>query len=211
MSQSLNVGILGGKGRLGGMIMEELAELKISCDIIARDMDIPKKYDCIIDVSSPDGTKDLLIKLITMNQRIPLIIGTTGILPEDLISAYADIAPIIVSTNFSQGVQSINVFLGSLSPGYWQRAEITDMHHISKKDSPSGTAISFKDILDEKKIPCTINSIRMGAEVGYHKIVLCAASETITITHDAHDRSVFAKGCVDYVMQILTKANGIWT
>jgi 4-hydroxy-tetrahydrodipicolinate reductase len=210
MSQSLKIGILGGKGRLGSMIMEELEELKIPCDVITRDMDMSKKYDCIIDVSSPDGTKELLIKLITMNQRIPLIVGTTGKLPEDLISTYAEIAPVIMSTNFTQGVQSINMFLDSLSPGYWQRAEITDMHHISKKDSPSGTAKSFKDILDSKEIPCTIDSIRMGAEVGYHKIVLCAASETITITHDAHDRSVFAKGCVDYVMQILRKDKGVW-
>lgn len=211
MSEFLNVGIVGGKGRLGSLIMEELLSLKIPCNIITRDMDINTSYDCIVDVSCPDATKELLIKLIALNHRIPLIIGTTGDLPEDLIARYAEIAPIIVSSNFSQGVQSINLFLHSLSPKYWYKAEITDMHHISKKDSPSGTAKSFRDILENKKIPCTINSIRMGTEVGYHKIVLSSESETITITHDAHDRSAFAKGCVDYIKQIIHKNNGIWS
>jgi 4-hydroxy-tetrahydrodipicolinate reductase len=200
------IGILGANGKLGRLICDELVMQNIKYQIIGRDMifndNVDCNVDCIVDVSSADGTKNLLTKLLALNLSIPLIIGTTGILPYELITEYQKISQVVVCSNFSQGIKQINTLLENLSQGYWLTAQIIDSHHQHKIDSPSGTAKSFKEILDKKGIPTSIHSIREGSEIGYHQIILSASSEQITLSHQAMDRRIFAKGCVQYILKV---------
>ena len=53
------IGILGANGRLGRLICDELVTQNIKYQIIGRDMDFDHMIDCIVDVSSADGTKNL--------------------------------------------------------------------------------------------------------------------------------------------------------
>jgi dihydrodipicolinate reductase len=62
------------------------------------------RLEVIVDVSSPEGTTQLITKLIELNLRIPLIIGTTGDLPNKLINHYSKKATVIVCPNFSISV-----------------------------------------------------------------------------------------------------------
>jgi 4-hydroxy-tetrahydrodipicolinate reductase len=48
-----------------------------------------------------------------------------------------------------------------------------------------------------------IKSERISGVVGHHEINLESECETIKITHIAHDRRIFAKGCVQLIKQIL--------
>jgi 4-hydroxy-tetrahydrodipicolinate reductase len=197
------IGILGANGRLGRLICDELVTQNIKYQIIGRDMDFDHMIDCIVDVSSADGTKNLLTKLLELNLSIPLIIGTTGLLRYDLISEYQKLSKVIICSNFSHGIKQINMLLENLSQGYWLSAHILDSHHQHKVDSPSGTAKTFKEILDNKGILTTIHSVREGDEIGYHQITLLAPSEQIIFSHQALDRRIFAQGCVQYIKQIL--------
>lgn len=129
------------------------------------------------------------------------------------------------SSNFSLGVavfSAVNRYLASVMnsfPNY--DVEMSETHHIHKLDAPSGTAITLaEDIvrnLDRKKQwtkgtltapdgsvsgshgsidELTINSIRSGEVPGIHSIRYESAADSITITHDAKNRSGFALGAV---------------
>ena len=91
----MNIGIQGATGKLGSLIVQHAQQTTT----IARTGTVPK-LDVIIDVSSAQGTRDLLSRI----DGIPLLIGTTGDLPYDLLEAYAKTAPVAVVPNFSVGV-----------------------------------------------------------------------------------------------------------
>ena len=145
--------------------------------------------------------------LLTNNYTIPVIIGTTGNLPFDLINIYAEKigkSKVFVCSNFSIGVSSIVNYLQNLIPNYWC-VSMEEHHHIHKKDAPSGTAINLKKALADniQNKDFEIKSVREGEIIGYHKIHLFNEYEEITIIHNAKDRALFAKGCLEYVKKMI--------
>jgi 4-hydroxy-tetrahydrodipicolinate reductase len=130
------------------------------------------------------------------------------------------------SSNFSLGVaifSAVNCYLAKIMnsyPGY--SVEMTETHHIHKLDAPSGTAITLAEgilaQLDRKsswtmgdltnpdgsvtEAPAEaaeqlrINAIRRDEVPGIHSIRYDSVADSITITHDAKNRSGFALGAV---------------
>ena len=95
--------------------------------------------------------------------------------------------------------------------------EVLEMHHKHKVDAPSGTALLLgeaaargRDVdLDEASVRVrdghtgprqegTIGfaTLRGGSVVGTHSVLLAGEGETITLSHEATDRSIFATGAV---------------
>ena len=138
-------------------------------------------------------------------KRIPIVIGTTGWQEyEAAVRALVADAGIgvVAAPNFAIGV---NVFLavaerlGALmaaqpSFGAW----IHELHHAAKRDAPSGTALAMEQRLRRQgysaEVP--IASTRTGSIPGTHTLGFDAASETITLTHQARDRAAFARGAL---------------
>ena len=130
------------------------------------------------------------------------------------------------SSNFSLGVaifSAVNKYLARIMnqfPEYDVAMEET--HHIHKLDAPSGTAITLAEgileNLDRKtrwvkgtlqapdgtvsgSAQCApeelpINSVRRDEVPGIHSIRYDSAADSITLTHDAKNRSGFALGAV---------------
>ena len=130
------------------------------------------------------------------------------------------------SSNFSLGVaifSAVNRYLAKIMnsyPGY--SVEMTETHHIHKLDAPSGTAITLAEgilsQLDRKSAwamgdltnpdgsvteaaplqdnELKINAIRRGEVPGIHTVRYDSVADSITITHDAKNRSGFALGAV---------------
>ena len=77
-------------------------------------------------------------------------------------------------------------------------AWIHESHHAAKRDAPSGTALAMERRLRDggytAEVP--IASTRAGAIPGTHTLGFDAASETITLTHQARDRAAFARGAL---------------
>lgn len=130
------------------------------------------------------------------------------------------------SSNFSLGVaifSAVNKYLARIMnqfPGY--DVSMTETHHIHKLDAPSGTAITLAESivqqLDRKtrwvkgtltapdgtvtgtsacqadELP--VNAIRRGEVPGIHTIRYDSEADSITLTHDAKNRSGFALGAV---------------
>ena len=130
------------------------------------------------------------------------------------------------SSNFSLGVaifSAVNKYLAKIMnrfPDYSVHMEET--HHRHKLDAPSGTAITLAEgILENidrkdawvmgnltnpdgtmtkgeapRNNELAINAIRRDEVPGIHSITYDSPADTITITHDAHNRSGFALGAV---------------
>lgn len=159
--------------------------------------------DVAIDFSVADAVPATVARL--ARQRIPIVIGTTGWQEhEETVRSTAAAAGIgvVSAPNFAVGV---NVFLalaerlGTLmaaqpSFGAW----IHELHHAAKRDAPSGTALAMEQRLRRggytAQVP--IASSRAGSVPGTHTIGFDAASETITLTHQARDRAAFARGAL---------------
>jgi 4-hydroxy-tetrahydrodipicolinate reductase len=199
---------LGHKGKLGTMICEELETNNIEYDIIDRSFNLIyiNNRSIVVDVSSADGTTTLLTKLMNSNIYPTVIIGTTGELPDKLINDYNKLEKIIKIPNFSIGCSYIFEILSKLDNDYWISSEILDIHHINKKDSPSGTAIKLSDKIKESTgLSSTIISRRESDIIGTHIIELKSKFENITIVHEVLDRRVFAMGCINIINHLLNQ------
>jgi len=202
--------MFGHNGKLGTLIADECQKIGYQIKPIPRDclfqIDLAQNQ-IIVDVSSPIGTKKLIEALLFAKAYFPLIIGTTGDLPWNLIEEYKKYANVIVSSNFSVGINMVNSMLEHIdaeSHSYW-KADILDIHHMAKVDAPSGTAKKFKSILEAqqfKSVP--IQSERIGNIVGTHTIHLDSEYEEVTINHNAKDRRLFAKGCIKLIKSLIS-------
>lgn len=146
---------------------------------------------------------------------VSVVVGTTGFTPQQR----AELERIIkkgkirgvISPNFSVGV---NVFFRTvrqtaklLGKGY--EPSIVEVHHVHKKDAPSGTALKVAQIiaeelgLDREKIK--IESIRKGEVVGDHTVEFSNPYEEIEIAHRAKSREAFAAGAVRAARYVVEK------
>ncbi|MFC2456648.1 MAG: 4-hydroxy-tetrahydrodipicolinate reductase [Prevotella intermedia] len=130
------------------------------------------------------------------------------------------------ASNFSIGVAifaAVNRYLAKIMNQYPQYdVAMEETHHVHKLDAPSGTAITLaEDILDNidrkakwakgkqvaadgsvtsaETMPADvlpIASIRRDEVPGIHSISYDSEADSITITHDAHNRKGFALGAV---------------
>ena len=74
---------------------------------------------------------------------------------------------------------------------------IKEIHHINKKDKPSGTAITLSnDINKILKNKTTIKSSRIAETTGLHKITYSSQIDEIEIKHTANNRVGFAIGAI---------------
>lgn len=142
-----------------------------------------------------------------LESKKPMVIGATGMeWPKNLDQKLkAQGVTWVHATNFSLGVQlfrqlikTVNKLQKSL-PSF--KAELLDIHHTKKLDAPSGTAKSLAAWSD---FPVEIKALREGDVVGFHEMTLTFPQETVKISHNAHDRALFAQGALD-IAQILLK------
>lgn len=207
-----NVYVLGHNGKLGKLIVNELykSDKFVFAGELNRNIDISqiRQYNSvIIDVSRPEGTKLLLENLLNSKLYIPLVVGTTGNLPMDLLEEYSKCAPTAISSNFSKGIDQFKKLINSIDKSLWS-ASITETHHIHKVDKPSGTALTLT-----KEYGNTLNdviSIREGEVIGKHELLLDSENESIIITHIAKSRNLFAEGALRWLSFVMNKSNGLF-
>jgi 4-hydroxy-tetrahydrodipicolinate reductase len=167
--------------------------------------------DLVIDFTHADGVA--AVAAWCTRRGTPLVSGTTGLGPEQerALDAAATVAPVLHAANFSPGVNALLRLAAEAAQllGPEVRAEITDVHHVHKKDSPSGTALALRDALGD--VPCAIESRREGEVVGDHELRFELAGETLTLAHHARDRAIFARGALRAGRWLLGQAPGRYT
>jgi 4-hydroxy-tetrahydrodipicolinate reductase len=74
-------------------------------------------------------------------------------------------------------------------------AEVIELHHDKKLDAPSGTAARTAALITAvsgRDVP--IHSVRLPGLVAHQEVIFGGVGETLTIRHDALDRSSFMPG-----------------
>ena len=189
--------------------------------------------DIVIDFSHISLTPALLG--FCLAKKLPLVLCTTGIDGEleDKVNQAAKEIPLFRSFNMSLGISLLQSLVrqaaGVLGDVY--DIEIIEKHHNTKVDAPSGTALMIADAAasalsfsprftydrtkehrqrDHKEIG--IHAIRGGSIVGEHEVMFIGPNESITISHSARSRDLFANGAIK-AASFLTQATspGIYT
>jgi 4-hydroxy-tetrahydrodipicolinate reductase len=167
-----------------------------------------------------------------LERKLPIVIGTTGWQAE-----YAAVAEafrnkggaLLTASNFSPGV---NFMLGVARQmaAFAEKfpefaASLAEVHHVHKKDAPSGTAVSLADAYlggsqtlkgwkgEEhaygryRGCPpyLPIVAERMEEVFGVHTLHLSSDTEELSLAHTAKDRTVFAKGALTAAEWLLGK------
>lgn len=209
-----NIFINGISGKMGKAILE----LSQKDNVISVEINkSSKKIDVVIDFSRPDSAIQNLQEFRISN--IPFVIGTTGFTSEQLkfIKKESLTRPIMLSFNMSKGVftlkNSIKKFLQDNIQTF--ECNIEEIHHTSKVDSPSGTAIEIRNLIkkydSENKISSiNIDSKRIGDVFGIHKVSFKNNINEIEFKHEALSRNVFAEGALDAAKNILNKEPGLY-
>lgn len=190
--------------------------------------DVNVDADCVIDFSHHSAA--LAITNYAVSSGLPVVVATTGHTEEELklINMASESVPVFFSANMSLGV-AILTELAKTTVKNMPDAdiEIVETHHNRKLDAPSGTALLIANAIKEvrsglkevfgrhgsqKREPddIGIHAVRMGNVVGKHEVIIGTDTQTITITHEAHDRSLFAEGAVAAAVFINDKQAGLY-
>jgi 4-hydroxy-tetrahydrodipicolinate reductase len=198
-----------GKPEIG---KEVFSRLKITDDLDA----LLVKGDVLIDFTTPEATLTHLRQVVKARKAV--VIGTTGFTDQQMeeIHEASDVIPILLSPNMSVGVNQFFEIIRDVTKkiGREYKIEITETHHVHKKDAPSGTAKKLAEIIAEalKGKPAQIptRSIREGEVVGIHTVTFTGSQERIELTHTADSRDTFALGALRAAKFIVGQPPGLY-
>ena len=189
---------------------------------------IKETPDVIIDFSHHSAVVELLA--FATKRGIPTVIATTGHTEEEkaLIKRCSDMIPIFHAANMSLGV-ALLIELAKITAKTFPDAdiEIIEKHHNRKLDAPSGTALAIANALKTVRRKAAfvfgrhgnakreqneigIHAVRMGNIVGEHEVIVGTDTQTITLKHEAHSRSLFAEGAIAAAEFIADKPAGFY-
>lgn len=229
----------GYKGKMGQAILRcvpnfHSVEVVAQTDLGDRIEDYINGCDVVIDFSHHSSVDSLINACVNNNK--PAVIGTTGHTEEEknIIRAGAQKIPIVWSSNFSTGVNTLFWLVRRaaevLGPDYDN--EIIEIHHRMKKDAPSGTALSIAEILadvrkkklnelvkhgrhgeagERTKDEIGIHAVRAGDVVGDHTVIFATHGERLEITHKASSRDTFAMGAIRAAIWVVGKQPGMYS
>jgi 4-hydroxy-tetrahydrodipicolinate reductase len=179
----------------------------------------------LIQTSSPDVVVDFTTPAAAFLNAVTIIeagkhpvIGTTGF-SESQISELKTLCKErqlggIIAPNFAIGVILMMRF-ASEAIRYFPNAEIIELHHDTKLDAPSGTAIKTAQMIAQNRTGSSIkntstenitsgrgttyqgipiHAIRLPGLVAHQMVMFGGQGEVLTIKHDATDRKCFMAG-----------------
>lgn len=180
--------------------------------------EVTEKPDVIIDYSHPSVLTSLLEYCISTGT--PVVLATTGYSEEQIaeIKKASAQVPVFFSWNMSLGINLLVKLAKKATEilGDQFDIEIIEKHHNQKIDAPSGTALMIANAINETKNnemkytydrhsvrrkreqnEIGIHAVRGGTIVGVHEVLFAGNDETITISHSAASKNVFAEGSVN--------------
>jgi 4-hydroxy-tetrahydrodipicolinate reductase len=200
-----------GHGKTGKLVAQVAAErghsvhvldAKENPDAMALTPPFVAGFDTVIDFTAPEAVVQNMRACLATGAK--MVVGTTGWyakLPDMRGLAERKQAGLLYGTNFSIGVQvmlQLAAKMGELLKGAGYTFTIEETHHISKLDSPSGTALTLasavKNATGAGDVP--IEAHRIGDAAGTHVLVASSAADRMVLTHESFSRRGFAEGAV---------------
>jgi 4-hydroxy-tetrahydrodipicolinate reductase len=198
-----------GPGKTGSLVAEIARERGHQVQTIRSDVNAGAAWltdehladtDVVVDFTTPGAVLGNIAAC--LQARKAMVLGTTGWYGDmDRIRAAVEAAGtgLVFGANFSYGVnlffQIAKVAGAALQHDY--SGHITEIHHIHKKDAPSGTAAALQRVLEQSTgVDVDITSEREGEVTGTHILQLDSPGDRIVLTHEAKSRKTFANGAV---------------
>ncbi len=245
----IKVVVNGALGRMGREVINTLChepemqvvgavELQVTEDYLplpdsSSKVPFSSKLDYILTSCQPDVLVDFTTAQATMpavriatKQGVNLVIGTTG-LTADAISEIARLSTAhrvgaVVAPNFALGAV-VMMHLAKVAAKYFDYAEIIELHHSRKADSPSGTALSTAKAMAEAKgkpfyFPeqrkpsnsrgeqvegVAIHSVRLPGLMAHQEIILGGPGQTLSIRHDTINRECYMPGVILAIKEVV--------
>jgi 4-hydroxy-tetrahydrodipicolinate reductase len=221
MADTLRIAVVGA-GRMGQAIAARVAadpDLELA-GLATRETDLDDLVaacDVVIDFSLPDGTEKLLGAVV--EARKPLVCGVSGLSDAQLqrLAATAAHVPLVYDRNMSQGITVLDAVVrevgGALGAEF--AVNIDEVHHVHKKDAPSGTALKLGEALasvrDKSAAAVEYSSERRGEVPGDHTVTFKSATERLSFSHSVTTRDVFADGALRAARWVAERDPGLYS
>jgi 4-hydroxy-tetrahydrodipicolinate reductase len=190
--------------------------------------------DGILDFTVPGAT--IANVAIAAQRGLVHVIGTTGLSSSDeaVIKSVTSRAIVVKSGNMSLGVNLLAALVKRVAASLDENfdIEILEMHHKSKIDAPSGTALMLGEAaaagrgiaLEQRSArgrdgftgarrsgDIGFAALRGGTVAGDHSVIFAGPSERITLAHHAEDRMIFAHGALKAALWAHGKPPGFYS
>lgn len=184
------------------------------------------KPDVVIDFTNAAWTP-VLAKAALAN-GVRLVIGTTGLADEFKLwlgtEAAARKTGVVLAANFAIGAVLMMHFARQAAP-FFENAEIIELHHDMKVDSPSGTAKTTAELMraardtdfahpesEVEPLPgargaafggVALHSVRLKGLVAHQEVIFGGLGQTLTIRHDTTGRDSFMPGVIMATREVM--------
>jgi 4-hydroxy-tetrahydrodipicolinate reductase len=177
------------------------------------------KADVLVDFTSASFAPEHVAWGI--EHGIHVVVGTTGF---EVDESWRD-APvgIVVAPNFAVGAV-LMVRFAEEAARHFDAAEVIERHHDQKKDAPSGTAVTTARRIGAARtgtssVPAgddlfpgargadvagvRVHAVRLPGSVAHQEVVFGGQGQTLSIRHDATDRSAFVPGVLLAIREVV--------
>ena len=210
-----------GKGKTGSLVVQVARERGHSVRVLdfrenngASALTAPTlaNIDVVVDFTTPEAAVENMRACLALGARV--VVGTTGWyaqLNEMKALAIRRGGALLYGTNYSIGVQKLFKLTAELAKLKNYEFSIAETHHTTKLDSPSGTAITLREIVlaAHPNAKVEITSTREGDASGLHTVTARSESDVIELRHESFNRRGFAEGAV-LAAEWLCGKSGTW-
>lgn len=145
--------------------------------------------EAMVDFTTPAAVVDNVLRALAAG--VPCVVGTSGwdVAAVEQAALEAGL-PVFYGPNFALGAVLMMRFAGEAAQVF-AAAEIIELHHSSKRDAPSGTALATASLIGGE-VP--IHSVRLPGLVAHQEVLFGGMGETLTIRHDTTSREAYVPG-----------------
>ncbi len=181
----------------------------------------------VVDFTGPESAANYAT--VCAQHGVGFVTGTTGFDEADFaaLEAASDSTAVLKASNFSRGVAALRLAVREATAALPAAdIELTETHHNAKRDAPSGTAKTLLEDIEDVREDLTervhgregeaprstdeigVHARRAGDVAGEHEVLLGGSNETLSLTHRAGDRSIFADGALDAAVWLAGREAG---
>jgi 4-hydroxy-tetrahydrodipicolinate reductase len=190
--------------------------------------------DVLVDFSLPTGAT--AATELCLQRGLPLVMATTGLEDEQKhqLRAAAERIPIVWAPSMSLAV-NLTMKLATIAASVLKSVssgvdvEIIERHHRFKKDSPSGTALRFGELIaaemgqtrqvhgregvvgERPRGEIGYHAVRAGDNPGEHTILFGLLGESVELTVRATNRDCYAVGAFAAAKFVAKQKPGLYT
>jgi 4-hydroxy-tetrahydrodipicolinate reductase len=235
----INVGVLGARGRMGREVcaaIEGAPDTQLVAQVDEGDaLDPLAGGDVVVDFTHPGVVMDNLRWCI--EHGLNTVVGTSGFTEDRLaqVRSWLEPAPAVralIVPNFSVGAILMMWFAARVAP-FFESAEVIELHHATKMDAPSGTALRTARLIGEARAKAglgappdatkqeapgargasvedvRVHSVRLAGLLAHQEVLFGGHGETVTIRHDSLDRASFMPGVLRAVRAVASLPPGL--